>query len=148
MAKVLIVYDPDPDTEVMAESIVEGLYSVSGTDAVMKKASQATADDVLGCEGFAFGSPTVADSMSGELKGFFDRIGDAVRGKVGDKPYFAFGILPISGEKGVLGAIDSACADLGLRKLGEGIGSKGQPSPIFLTGCYDLGSKLAREAAK
>ena len=147
MAKVLIVYDPDPDTEVMAESIAEGLYSVSGIDAVMKKASAASADDLLASDGFAFGSPTVSGSISAALKGFFENAA-AAKGKVDGKPYFAFGILPISGEKDVLEAIDSASAELGLRKLMDGIGSKGQPSPEFLTGCYDLGSKLAREASK
>jgi flavodoxin len=56
MARVLIVYHTlSGNTEKMAKAFEEGAQSVQGTEAVIKKAFDATLEDLLGCDAIALG---------------------------------------------------------------------------------------------
>ena len=74
MAKVLIVYHSQTgNTEEMAQAVAEGARSVPGTEVILKRAFDATVDDLIGCDAVAFGTSTNFGYISGGLKDFFDR---------------------------------------------------------------------------
>jgi NAD(P)H dehydrogenase (quinone) len=71
--KVLVAYHSlSGNTERMAEAVVEGAKSVSGTDVVMKRVTHVTADDLFSSDALVVGSPVYWSNMSGEVKTFFD----------------------------------------------------------------------------
>jgi len=72
-ANVLIVYHSvTGNTEKMAQGVAEGAKGVSGTNVVMKKVGEVTADDLLAANALIVGSPVYYTNMSGEVKTFFD----------------------------------------------------------------------------
>ncbi len=74
MARVLIVYHTlSGNTEKMAQAFAEGARSVQGTEVVIKKALDATLDDLLNCDAIALGSADYFSYIAGALKDFFDR---------------------------------------------------------------------------
>lgn len=73
MSKVLVLYDSHSgNTEAMARLVAEGAGLIAGTEVRMKSITDATADDVLWCEGLALGSPTNMGILSWKMKRFWD----------------------------------------------------------------------------
>ncbi|MGH7219892.1 MAG: flavodoxin family protein [Nitrospiraceae bacterium] len=71
--KVLVTYHSlSGNTERMAEAVVEGVKSVSGAEALLKRVGKVTADDLLSADAVVVGSPVYWSNMSGEVKTFFD----------------------------------------------------------------------------
>jgi multimeric flavodoxin WrbA len=148
MAKVLIVYHSRTgNTEQMAKAVEEGASSIAGVEVIRKKAEEASAEDVLGCDAVAFGSPTNIGYMAGALKEFFDRSFRQVRGKVKEKPYIAFVSCAMEG-KGAVDSIESICSFLEMKKATDSVVIKGRPSSELLVPCRDAGNTLAKMAAK
>ncbi len=90
MAKVLIVYATDwASTKKMAEAVAAGVATVTGSQATMKTAEEATAEDVAAADALILGSPVHMGSMDWRVKRFIDQVcgqlwmGDKVVGKVG-----------------------------------------------------------------
>jgi len=143
MAKLLVIYHSQTgNTEAMAKAVNEGALS-AGATVTLKKAAEATSDDLLACGVVAFGSPIYFGYMAGVLKDFFDRVFYTVRGKVDDKPYAAFSSSG-SGGREALDSIDRICNSLRLKKASEGIIATGKPSSDVLEQCKELGKKLAQ----
>lgn len=70
---VLVVYhSASGNTEKMAQGVVEGAKAVSGTSAVLKRAGEVAANDLLSSDAVIVGSPVYFGNMSGEVKTFFD----------------------------------------------------------------------------
>lgn len=64
MATILVVYATDcGNTEKMADAVGVGIDSVDGATAVVKKAEEVKADDLLAAAGVVFGSPVHMDSV-------------------------------------------------------------------------------------
>ncbi len=75
MAQILIVYASDyGNTEKMAHAAADGVNSVEGVNAVLKKAEEATADDMTASDGVVFGSPVHMGSMDWRVKKFIDTV--------------------------------------------------------------------------
>jgi NAD(P)H dehydrogenase (quinone) len=75
MAKVLVVYATDNGgTKQMADAVVEGAKSVSGTEVELKEAENTTLDDLIGCDGLVIGSPVHMGSMDWRIKKFIDTV--------------------------------------------------------------------------
>lgn len=90
MAQVLVVYATDyGNTEKMANAVAEGINSVEGMNALVKKAEEATSEDLLASEGVIIGSPVHMASMDWRVKKFIDTVcsglwmQDKMIGKVG-----------------------------------------------------------------
>jgi multimeric flavodoxin WrbA len=148
MAKVLIVYHTlSGNTEKMAKAFAEGANSVQGTEVVIKKALDATLEDLLGCDAIAFGSADYFSYISGALKDFFDRTYYPSQGKVTEKPYAAFATGGRGGEK-ALEVLDRICGSFKFKKAVEGVAVAGAPSPEVLAKCNEAGKKLANAVAK
>jgi len=56
----------------MAKAVYEGALS-SGATVSLKKAAEATSDDILNCDAVIFGTPNYFSYMAGMMKGFFNR---------------------------------------------------------------------------
>jgi NAD(P)H dehydrogenase (quinone) len=76
----------------MAEAVVEGVKSLSGTTVVMKRVGDVTADDLFSSDAIVVGSPVYWSNMSGEVKTFFDNW------------QFKFGVFPDFKMKDKVGA--------------------------------------------
>ena len=94
MKKLLIVYHSQAgNTEAMARVISEGASS-AGATVVMKRAVDATGEDLLACDVVAIGTPNYFSYMSGLVKDFFDRAWPMARGRVKDERLSGSRILP------------------------------------------------------
>jgi len=144
MAKVLVVYHTlSGNTEMMANAVADGAKSVAGTEVVVKKALDATLEDLLGCDGVAFGSADYFSYIAGALKDFFDRTFYPAQGKVTGKPYVAFGTGGGGGET-VLKVLERICNAFKLKKAADSVPAAGKPSEGVLKECAELGKKLAK----
>ena len=93
LVKVLVTYHSlSGNTERMAEAVVDGVKSVPGTEALLKRVGQVTADDLFSSDAVVVGSPVYWSNMSGEVKTFFDNW------------QFKFGVFPEFKMKNKIGA--------------------------------------------
>ena len=93
LVKVLVTYHSlSGNTERMAEAVVDGVKSVPGTESLLKRVGQVTADDLLSADAVVVGSPVYWSNMSGEVKTFFDNW------------QFKFGVFPEYKMKNKIGA--------------------------------------------
>lgn len=91
--KVLVTYHSlSGNTERMAEAVVAGAKSVSGTQVILKRVGQVTAEDLFSADAVVVGSPVYWSNMSGEVKTFFDNW------------QFKFGVFPEFKMKNKVGA--------------------------------------------
>jgi NAD(P)H dehydrogenase (quinone) len=91
--KVLVAYHSlSGNTERMAEAVVDGAKSVVGTEVMLKRVGQITADDLFSADAIIVGSPVYWSNMSGEVKTFFDNW------------QFKFGVFPEFKMKDKIGA--------------------------------------------
>jgi NAD(P)H dehydrogenase (quinone) len=73
MNKILVLYDSaSGNTAKMAALVAEGAQEVPGVEVRVRHLDQASADDVLWCEGLALGSPTNMGILSWKMKRFWD----------------------------------------------------------------------------
>ena len=143
MAKLAIIYHSQSgNTEVMAKAVYEGALS-SGATASLKKAAEATSNDLIDCDAVILGTPNYFSYMAGAMKDFFDRVFYATRGKVDDKPYATFSSAG-GGGKGTLDSVDGICHSLRLKKAFDSVIAAGKPSPEVLEEYKELGRKLAQ----
>lgn len=93
LVKVLVTYHSlSGNTERMAEAVVDGVKSVSGAEALLKRVGKVTADDLFSADAVVVGSPVYWSNMSGEVKTFFDNW------------QFKFGVFPEFKMKNKIGA--------------------------------------------
>ncbi len=91
MGKVLVLYDTaSGNTRKMAELVAKGAESVPGTEVRLRSVDEATADDLMWCDGVAVGSPTNMGTISWRMKRWWDEVGGAIWGKVDGKIGCAF----------------------------------------------------------
>jgi len=74
----------------MAQAVYEGAKSIEGVDVILKKAANATLEDLLAADGLAVGTPENFGYMSGMIKDFFDRTYIGAQEKVFRKPFVVF----------------------------------------------------------
>jgi NAD(P)H dehydrogenase (quinone) len=67
LVKVLVTYHSlSGNTERMAEAVVDGVKSVSGAEALLKRVGKVTADDLFSANAVVVGSPVYWSNMSGD----------------------------------------------------------------------------------
>lgn len=88
MKRLLVVYHTMTDgTRQMAEAAVGGASAELEVLTTLRRAPDATADDVLAADGYLFATPENLASMSGLMKDFFDRTYYAVLDRINGRPY-------------------------------------------------------------
>jgi len=143
MAKLLIVYESRTgNTEVMAKAVQEGVLS-AGTSVSLKKATEATTDDLLDCNAVIFGTPNNFGYMSRTVKEFLEQAYVNLGKQEASKPFAAFACGFASG-KPALESIEHVCqefvdwASFKFEKATEGVSAKSKPSPEVLEECKQL----------
>lgn len=93
VVRVLVTYHSrSGNTERMAEAVVEGVKLVAGTEVLLKRVGQVTAEELFAADAVVVGSPVYWSNMAGEVKTFFDNW------------QFKFGVFPEFKMKNKVGA--------------------------------------------
>lgn len=128
----------------MAEAVAKGARCIEHVRVSLKKAMDAGVDDLLHCQGIAFGSPEYFGYMAGMMKDFFDRTYEAARGRkeIFKKPYVAF-ISAGNDGAGALTSIERICRGYPLRKVQDPVIARGVINQKILSECETLGKTIA-----
>jgi len=156
MARLLIVHhSPTPTVQALTDAVVAGAHDdeIEGVEVVVRPALEATADDVLGADGYLLGTTANFGYMSGALKHFFDTIfleaggaltedGSAGSSGGGKKPYG----LWVHGRYDTTGAVRSVQSIVGAlpwRQAAEVLDVLGEVGDEQRAAAYELGGTLA-----
>lgn len=143
---ILVVYHSQTGhTGKMAEAVAEGAGSVKNVEVILKKAGDASLEDLLKCDGLAIGSPEYFGYMAGMIKDFFDRIYEEAHKRekeVFRKPYVVF-ISAGNDGTGASARIDRICRGFTFKRVSEPVISRGDVSSEDLEKCYALGRLIA-----
>jgi multimeric flavodoxin WrbA len=143
MARILIVYHSQTgNTQRMALVVAEGARSIEKAEVLLKRARDATTEDLLAADGLAFGTPENFGYMSGMIKDFFDRTYAAAQDKVFRKPYVVF-ISAGNDGTSALNAIERIALGYKLKKVYPPVICKGPVTEDALEKCRELGATLA-----
>ncbi len=143
MARILIVYHSQTgNTEKMARAVEEGARSAEKAEVTLRKAADATIEDLLQADGLAVGTPENFGYMSGMIKDFFDRTYVAALDRVFRKPYVVF-ISAGNDGTGALNAIERIALGYKFKKVYEPVISRGPVKEEILERCRELGATLA-----
>ena len=87
-ARILVLYfSRDGHTKAMADLVFEGASSLPQTAVRLKSVNEATADDLVWCDGVAVGSPTHMGTIAWEMKRWWDEVAQplwpSIEGKLG-----------------------------------------------------------------
>jgi NAD(P)H dehydrogenase (quinone) len=73
MSRILVLYDSKTGNVArMAQLVADGARTVDNTEVRIRSVDEATADDVVWCDGLAVGSPTNMGILSWKMKRFWD----------------------------------------------------------------------------
>lgn len=145
MCKILIVYHSQTgNTEKMAESVARGAKAITNVKVTLKKAAEATLQDLLECDGLAIGSPEYFGYMAGMVKDFFDRTYNEARGRkeVFKKPYVVF-ISAGNDGTGALSHIERIAMGYQFKKVYDPVIARGKLDREVLEKCQELGKTIA-----
>ena len=142
MAKALVVYHTQTgNTEKLALAVKEGVES-SGTEVILKKASEASLEDLLSADGYCFGTPDYFSYMAGALKDFLDRTCYPSEGKITNRPYVCF--VSHGGGGKAVGSLEKMGERFTLKKISEPLLVESKPKKADLEKAKELGKKLAK----
>jgi multimeric flavodoxin WrbA len=140
---ILIVYHSQTgNTQRMALAVADGAQSIEQTQVVLKKAAEATLEDLLAADGLAVGTPENFGYMSGMIKDFFDRTYVAAHDRVFRKPYVVIVSAGNDGT-GAVNAIERIALGYRMKKIYHPVICKGPVTPDILEQCRELGATLA-----
>jgi len=145
VCKILIVYHSQTgNTEKMAESVARGAKAITNVKVTLKRAPEATLQDLLECDGLAIGSPEYFGYMAGMIKDFFDRTYNEARGRkeVFKKPYVVF-ISAGNDGTGALSHIERIATGYQFKKVYDPVIARGKLDREVLDKCQELGKTIA-----
>lgn len=161
MARLLVVHhSPSGSLKALLEQVVAGandpdVQAAGSVEVVVRPALEASADDVLGADGYLLGTSANFGYMSGALKHFFDAtflaVGGALdpsgapadgAGATAGRPYG----LWLHGRYDLTGAersVQSIVGALGWRQSYDVLGVLGEVDDAARTRAYELGATIA-----
>ncbi len=156
MARLLLVHhSPTPTLRALTDAVLAGTRdeAVTGVEVLERPALEASAEDVLGADGYLLVTPANFGYMSGALKHFFDSLflqvggalgedGSATGSSGGRKP---FG-LAVHGRYDTTGAVRSVLAITGAlpwQQAAPVLEVLGDPDEQARAAAYELGGTLA-----
>ncbi|WP_186626693.1 flavodoxin family protein [Rhodococcus sp. BP22] len=143
-ATLLVVHHtPSPMTRELLEAVLAGARDpdIEGVTVRSVPALGATISDVLGADGYLFGTPANFGYMSGALKHFFDTTYYPCLDAVASRPYGMW----VHGNNDTVGAVSA------IAKIATGWALENVSAALELTtadkaakdSCYELGGTLA-----
>ncbi len=146
MRKTLLIvhHTPSPATREILEAVLSGANDpdIDGVDVVARPALAATVTDMLGADGYLFGTPANLGYMSGALKHFFDTVYYPSLDHVAGRPYG----LWVHGNDDTVGAVASVnkvVTGLALAKAADALEITGAIDAGVRERAYELGGTLA-----
>lgn len=140
---ILVIYHSQGGTmKLMAHRLARGAAKEKDVAVILKKAVDATLDDLLSCNGIAIGSPEYFGTMAGMIKDFFDRTYEAAQDKTIGLPYIVF-VSAGNDGRGALSQIERIAAGYKWKKVQEHNRTVGPPTEQGLDRLEELGQTLA-----
>lgn len=125
-ARILVFYHSDGGhTKMMADLVAEGAAAVPDTEVRLKSVGEATADDVVWCDGIAVGSPTHMGTIAWEMKRWWDVTAQPLWPKIEGKIGCAF-----SSTGGAAGGGELTCLALQIVLMNYGLLVFGVPDYV------------------
>jgi multimeric flavodoxin WrbA len=144
--RLLVVYHSQTGgTARMAEAVARGAARAEDVEHVLRRAADATLQDLLTCHGLLVGTPENFGYMAGLVKDFFDRVYYPAEGKVQGLPYSVFVCAGNDGS-GAMFNVDRIATGMRLKKVHPGVIAKGGAAGVddaVLAKCEELGATLA-----
>ena len=141
MGKVLVLYDSKSgNTAKMAEYVAQGAGEIPDTEVRLLSVDDASADDVVWCDGVAVGSPTYVGVLSWKMKRFWDEVVPQAWGKIDGKIGCAF-----SSSGGWGGGAELTCLSLHTVLMNFGFLVFGIPDYTGEAFTLHYGAVVARE---
>ena len=113
---LVLYYSEDGHTKMMADLVVEGAARVPDTEVRLRSVAEATADDLVWCDGIAVGSPTHMGTIAWEMKRWWDVTARPLWPKIEGKIGCAF-----SSSGGVAGGGELTCLALQIVLMNYGL---------------------------
>lgn len=142
---LLVVYHSrSGGTQALADAAIAGAASdeIDGVEVRVKRAFDATVDDVRWCDGIALGTPENFGYMSGALKDFFERIYYTLLDETRGLPYALFVKGGHDGE-GAVRSVERIVTGLGWRSVLAPVLVVGELDDAALERCHELGITFA-----
>ncbi len=126
----------------MAKAFAGGAAKIEGVETILKKAGEATSEDLLSCHGLAIGSPEYFGYMAGAIKDFFDRTYEECREKTFRLPYVLF-VCAGNDGRGAVSHIERIAVGYQWKKVQEAFRVTGGIDAGTLAALDELGQTLA-----
>ena len=142
---LLVVYHSrSGGTQAMTDAVVAGATSdeIEGVDVRVKRAPEATADDVQWSHAVLIGTPENFGYMSGLIKDFLERIYYTCIDVTAALPYALFVKASTDGQ-GAVSSIQRILTGLRWKEVQPPIVVVGDVSPEHLAQCTELGATMA-----
>jgi multimeric flavodoxin WrbA len=146
VSKTLLIvhHTPSPSTRELLEAVVEGTndIDIAGVDIVVRPALAATIPDMLGADGYLFGTTANFGYMSGALKHFFDTVYYPSLDHVAGRPYGLW-VHGNNDTVGAVNAVEKLATGLALTKAADVLEVVGAINAGVRERAYELGGTLA-----
>ncbi len=145
MVKILIVFHSQTgNTRRLAEAVASGVSGTEKAEGHLKRAMDATAQDVRRCDAVVLCSPEYFGYMAGAIKDFFDRTYEELKDDAQSvkKPY-AVVICAGNDGTGALNHIERLCKGYRFKRVQHPVICKGPVTKEVLAKCHELGRTIA-----
>ncbi len=142
MRRLLVIYHTQTgNTQMMARAVEQGAREIP-VDVRTLMAANASAQDLLWCDGLLLGTPENFGYMSGAMKDFLDRTYYPLEGKIQGLPYGIF-ISAGNDGSGALRSIQRIANGYPLKEVMDAVVSKGEVTGKVLEQCREMGMTMA-----
>ena len=143
--KLLIVYHSQSGTTTqMADAVIGGAThpDIDNVEVRVRGALEASADDLLWCDGFILGTPENFGYMSGALKYFLDRVFYDCVDRIDGRPYALF-VRAGNDGTGAISSVNRILTGLSVKEVQEPVLIAGDFDASRLSECEELGMTMA-----
>ena len=141
---LIVINRPSPNTQKLADAVVNGANheDIVGVNVIFREPLDATADDVLNCDGILLGTTENFGYMSGVLKDFFERIYYPCIEHTEGLPYGLYVRAGLDGT-GAQSAVERIVTGLKWSAIQPCVTFKGDYDLTFEQQCFDMGMLMA-----
>ncbi len=141
---LIVFHSQSGSTSRMADAVIRGAKDpqIEGVRTIVRSAMEATAEDLLCCDGFILGTPENFAYMSGAMKYFLDRVYYDCEGKMGGRPFALF-VRAGNDGSGAISSMRRILTGLAVREVQEPVLIAGEFDEARLAECEELGLTLA-----
>ena len=143
MKRLCVIYHSQSGaTAQLAEAVKQGASAEEGIEVILKRAMEASVDDLLSADAVIFGSPENFGYLSGGLKDFFDR---SFYPALPRQLNLSYGVFISAGNdgSGAVRQLERILSGYPMKPVAEAVIVKGLPSKEGFKACEDLGATLA-----